>query len=278
MVLHLRDVHRCVREEVGWCNFEAAGNLFWRGHGVMLNIAVLGLHLVGAQVGNGRNVWVRNLAVVTFVIVIGEDFPVVFALHLPSMIINVIVEVVILKSRLGIHATKIVIPGYFRRRLAIQIDPDESIVINVYMDRQKAVLGLVKVFHVLITRRFGQLPVQSIRPSMILAGKHAVVSLFFRNDGKSSMPANIMERIDASRTVLANNELEPSHLVAEPVPRVRQPQCVGCKKPFLGENRPSFKLIHFSGSIPRCWQCPHRVVVFFRFRWCGPPEAKRSLQ
>lgn len=103
----------------------------------MLNVAVLGLDVVGVEVGNGRNVGMGNLAVIALVVVVGEDLPVELALHVPCVVKDIVLEIVVLESRLLIDTVKVVLPGYLRRLATIQVDPDEAVLVDMRVNRRE---------------------------------------------------------------------------------------------------------------------------------------------
>lgn len=106
----------------------------------MLNMAIFGLDIVGVEVGNCGDIRVGNLAVVALIVVVGQDFPVEIALHIPGVVKDVILKVVVLKTGLLIDAIKVILPGNFGNLASIQIDPDKTIPVNMQMDRGEIVV------------------------------------------------------------------------------------------------------------------------------------------
>lgn len=106
---------------------------------------------------------------ITFIVVVGQNLPVIVACHLPCMVKLVVVKVELLASLLLIYTLEFIIPANFWFGFAIQIDPDEAVVVNVDMDRKEAVLCLIKPGNLIIPWSLGQLAIQSVRPAMIPA-------------------------------------------------------------------------------------------------------------
>lgn len=59
------------------------------------------------------------------------------------------------------------------------------------------------------------------------------------------MSADIVKCVDVSVTISNKYELETSRLISELVTCVGESHFVCGEKPFFGEYRPSFKLVHF---------------------------------
>jgi hypothetical protein len=112
--MYLRDVARGIRPEVGGGYPEALLNLVGSLGAVMLNVAILGLDIVRVQVGNCRDIGVGDLAVIALIIVIGENLPVKLALHIPGVVKDIILKIVVVKSGLLINTVKVVLPGNLR--------------------------------------------------------------------------------------------------------------------------------------------------------------------
>lgn len=93
----------------------------------MLDVAVLGLDIVGVEIGDGRDVGVRDLAVVALVVVVCQDLPVEIARHIPSVIEGVVLEVVLLEPGLLVDALEVVFPGDLGGFAGVQVHPDESV-------------------------------------------------------------------------------------------------------------------------------------------------------
>ena len=135
--MYSRDVERGVGPEVGGGNAEALLDLVLTWGAIMLNVAVLGLDVVGVEIGNCGDVGVSDQAVVALVVVVGQDLPVEVAIHVPSVVEVVVLEVVVLESGLLIDALKVVLPGHLGGLLVIQVDPDKAIAVEVDMDGEE---------------------------------------------------------------------------------------------------------------------------------------------
>ena len=134
------DVERGVGPEVGGGDAEALGDLVGARGAVVLDVAVFGLDVVRVQIGDCGDVGVRDLAVVALVVVVGEDLPVELALHVPGVVEDVVLEVVVFESGLLIDTVKVVFPGDFGDLFGVQVDPDEAVLVNVHVDRRGEVL------------------------------------------------------------------------------------------------------------------------------------------
>ena len=108
-----RDVERGIGPEVRGRDAESLGDLVGSGRAVVLNVAGFGLDVVRVEVGDCGNVRVGDLAVVALVVVVGEDLPVELALHVPGVVEDVVLEVVVFEARLLVDAVEVVFPGYF---------------------------------------------------------------------------------------------------------------------------------------------------------------------
>ena len=104
---------------VGAGDHETFLYLLLRGVSEMANGTALAIDLVRVDVGDGRDIRVRGLAVVTFVVVVGQDFPVVVPLHLPLVVKLVVVKVVQREARLLIDAAKVLLPWNLRLILPV---------------------------------------------------------------------------------------------------------------------------------------------------------------
>lgn len=162
---------RDVGEVVCWRNSQASLSLFRPRGDIVDNVSTPRLHIVGFQVSDSRNVWVRRLAVVALVVVIGQDLPVIGPLHLPAMVENVVFEVKLLILFLFIGTEEIILPRDLGYSFSIKVDPDEAIAVDVYMNWQQTILGLVKACELLITWCLGQVAAQTVRPAMISEGQ-----------------------------------------------------------------------------------------------------------
>ena len=80
------------------------------------------------------------LAVITLIIVVRQSFPVIVAAHPPGVVELEIFEVERSESSLSIDTFELVGPCDLWRLLSVQIDPDESVMIDVNMNGEKVVL------------------------------------------------------------------------------------------------------------------------------------------
>lgn len=212
-VMYLRDVERGIRPEVGGGNSEALLNLVGSLGAVMLNVAVLGLDIVGVEVGNCGDIGVGDLAVVALIIVVGQNLPVKLALLIPGVVKDVILKVVVVKSGLLIDTVKVVLPGNLGVLASIQVDPDKTISVNMHMDRGEIV---------------------------------------------------VEESIDASLLVLDYDEIVASDFILNPVTSVGNTVLMGSEKPFPGEDRSPFKLVHALGGVPGSGQSTDSRLLVLR--------------
>lgn len=136
-VVYLRDVEGGIGPEVGGCDAESLVDLVLTGGTVVLDVAVLRLDVIGVQIGNCGDVRVGNKAVVALVVVVGENLPVEFSLHVPGVVKVVLIEVVVLESGLLIHTIEVVLPGDLRCFASVHVDPHEAIEIDVGMGGEK---------------------------------------------------------------------------------------------------------------------------------------------
>jgi len=139
-VVRLRDIERGVRPEVCDGNSEALVDLVLSLGTVMLNVSVLGLDVVGVQIGNCGNVGMSDFAVVTLVIVVGQNLPVKVALHVPGMVKVVLLKVVVVKSGLLIDPVKVIFPGNLGSLAGVQVHPDKAVSVHVDVNGVEIVL------------------------------------------------------------------------------------------------------------------------------------------
>lgn len=135
--IYLRDIERGIRPEVGCGNSEALRDLVGSWGAVMLDVTALGLDIVGIEVGDCGDIGVGDLAVITLIVVVGQNLPIEIALHIPGMVKDVILKVVVLEPGLFIDTVKVIFPGNLGDLASIQIDPDETIPVNVHVDRRE---------------------------------------------------------------------------------------------------------------------------------------------
>lgn len=99
---------------------------------------------------------------------------------------------------------------------------------------------------------------------MVLAGEHEAVALFFCDNGECAVSADIVEGVDLPLSVLDDDELKASDLIAEPVPWLGEPEAVCCEKPLLGEDCSTLELVHLLRSVPWGREGSDRLVVVRR--------------
>ena len=81
------------------------------------------------------------------------------------MVKDVLVHIELGKAVARVGPGEARFPAHARRLRGFKVDPDEAAVVDVHMDREEAVLGLVKPFDLLEAWGFGQAAVQAIRPT-----------------------------------------------------------------------------------------------------------------
>jgi hypothetical protein len=148
--IYSRDVEGSVGPEVGGSYPEALLDLIRASGTIVLNVAVLGLDVVGVEVGDSGDIRVGNLAVIALVIVVGQDLPVEFALHIPGVIKLVLLEVVVLESGLLIDSLKVIRPSDLRGLAGIQVDPDEAILVKVNMNGDEVTVESLDISFVVL--------------------------------------------------------------------------------------------------------------------------------
>ena len=77
--------------------------------------------------------------ILTFIIIVSGNLPVVVGVQLPGMIILIVFKVVYVEPLLLVDLVKVVFPCNFWHLVCIQVDPDESIDIKMNMDGKKAI-------------------------------------------------------------------------------------------------------------------------------------------
>ena len=109
--------------------------------------------------------------VVAFIVVVRQDLPVVVAVHLPDVVKVVVVEVELLHAILSIYAGEVVFPGDFGSGLAVQVDPDEAVGVDVKVDGEQAVIVFVEAVEFLVAGCLGEPAVQAVYPAVIFASE-----------------------------------------------------------------------------------------------------------
>jgi len=118
------------------------------------------------------------------------------------------------------------------------------------VNRKQAVLGLVEPIEFLVARRLGQLAVESVRPTMVLASENFGRALISCYDWKCPMSANVVEGIDLPLPISSEHKFEARDLELEPVSRLAESDLMGDELPFPGEDGPSFEFVHLLGCVP----------------------------
>lgn len=103
----------------------------------MLNMAIFGLDVVGVEVCNFGDFRMRDPAVIALVVVVGQDLPVKFAFHVPGVIEDVVLEIVVVEPRLLVDPVKVVLPSNLGGLGCVEVHPDETVSVNVHMDRRE---------------------------------------------------------------------------------------------------------------------------------------------
>ncbi len=84
------------------------------------------------------------------------------------MIEDVVVEVEVLESFLFVDAAEVGVPRDLWRGFAVEVDPDEAVDVDVYVDGEETVLGFVEAFEFVVFRCLGELSVKTVRPAVVL--------------------------------------------------------------------------------------------------------------
>jgi hypothetical protein len=169
----------------------------------VLDVAVLGLDVVGVQVGDGWDIGVCDLAVVAFVVVIGQNLPVEVTLHIPSVVEEVVIEIVVVETGLLVDTVKVVCPGDLGSLLGVEVDPNEAIAIDVHMNGRKVVIMKVGLDISLLILRDDELVASSIVLDPVAGVGDAVLVCrkepFAREDGSSLKLVHVLGGIPGSR-------------------------------------------------------------------------------
>lgn len=166
----------------------------------------------------------RRLALI---VIIRQNLPIILPLRLPRMIKLVVREIKVLESWLQINILEVILPRDLRLLPAIQVHPDKPIVVNVYVNREEPVLGLVEAVDVLVAWGFGKLAIKTVGPAVVLAGEDARGAGFLGDDGEGAMAADVVESVDLALAVFYEDEWVASDLVLYPVTCVGEAQDVG---------------------------------------------------
>jgi hypothetical protein len=83
------------------------------------------------------------------------------------MIKDVIIKVEVFVLLLGIGSLEIILPGNLGCVFGVKVDPDEAIVVNVCVNTEQPVLGLVETLKLLVARSLCEVPAETIRPAVV---------------------------------------------------------------------------------------------------------------
>lgn len=174
--MYSRDIEGRVRPEIRGGYPEPLFNLFRSLGAKVLDVAILGVHIVGVEVGDGWDVRMGDSAVVTLIVIIGKNLPVEVALHVPSVVKDIVFEVVVIEARLFVNAVKVILPSHFGHVSSIQIDPDKAVSVNMEMDWEVVVFvesaeatSMVFINHELIASDVVRHPVTDIGDTMLVS-------------------------------------------------------------------------------------------------------------
>lgn len=162
-----RDVAGGVREVVCRCHDQSHVPLLGLCGHIVDDISSPRLDIIGFEVSHRRNVGVSSLAVVTLVVVVGQNLPIVVSVHLPSVVEDVVIEVEVLILLLGISAGEVVFPRYLWCVFGVKVDPNEAVVVNVLVNTEQPVLGLVETLKLLVARSLCEVPTETVGPAMV---------------------------------------------------------------------------------------------------------------
>ena len=90
------------------------------------------------------------------IVIIDERFPIVVALHIPSVVVLVIFHRKVVQTGLFVCSVKGLDPWSAGEFIGLQIDPDETTIVNMDVDREEAVLAFIEAVHNVKTRSFGK--------------------------------------------------------------------------------------------------------------------------
>lgn len=99
------------------------------------------------------------------IVIVGQDFPIILAHHLPAVVICITSHVKLEQPRLLINGRKVLFPGYRWYFVSIKVDVNEAERIDVNVDAVQAVVFLLESWNFLIFGCFGQMPIEAIRPT-----------------------------------------------------------------------------------------------------------------
>lgn len=199
---------------------------------MVLNVSILGVTVERVKVEEGWDVRVSRRAMVAFVEVVRGKLPVVVSLNVVCVIEVVVGKVNCCISLLHIDIVEVLFPAHFRRFLCVHVDPDEAVTVDLRVDLEETILFLIEVAEVGVTRSLGQLPVQTIRPSMVPAGEdlgRSFVLAFHHRIG--TMPAHIVECINVATSVASDDDVKTGDVVPQPVTGLLDPRAASDELP-----------------------------------------------
>lgn len=204
------------------------------------------------------------------VVSLSQNLPIIVAAHFPSVVKLVVIKVDIIMARQAVNALNVIRPVHRGNLCGFEIDPDKPSCVQTDMQREKAVLLLVKSLHVLIVWGLGEISSKAVGPPVILARENAGFARVLCDHWESSMSANVVEAVDVSIVIPDEKEKVPGHFVLDKRAIVGEPQLVGDKDPSLGEDGTLLQLKDLIRLVPRCGKWLVCLSRLARGR-CGKP-------
>ena len=257
------DAHADVGEVVGAVNVEALGLLLWGGSVVVLHVSVLHRDVCALGAQEVWHIRVRRRAVVAFVEVVAGDLPVVLAIELVAMVELILVEVELLEALLLVDGVKLLLPRHLGFLVAVHVDPDEAVDVDVDVDGEEAVDGLVEAVEFLVLRSFSQFAVEAVRPAVVSTGKDGLFALVLLDDGVGAVPTYVVERVDLAVTPADDDDVVVGDGVSQEFAGLANAVLVGDEEPPSGEDCSPFQLVHLLRCVPLSRQGSHAIVGRF---------------
>lgn len=170
---HIRNSHRSRRKEIR----NRALELLIRStlvDNMVLHISRVRTWLdsVPRDISNAIDKRMTGSAMVALIIILDLELPVRIHVHFPGVVEFVAAgrEVEPLHSRFAVHRLELVFPFHVWLP-GLEIHPDEANVVDVNMDREEGVLGFIKVGDRFEAGRFGEVPLETVGPSVVFAGE-----------------------------------------------------------------------------------------------------------
>jgi len=85
------------------------------------------------------------------------------------------------------------------------------------MDAKETVLLFLVAFQVLVSRSFGKVPIQTIRPAVVSASEDLCAALFLLHYRISTVSADVVESINVSRAVSVDDYVVSCNIEAKEV-------------------------------------------------------------